>query len=352
MSRPQHFDLSRDDPAAARSAAAAALERGELVVLPTETVYGLAARDDRPAARQRLADVKAGRAQPYSLAVASPEMLADRLAPLPMLARRIAHRWWPGPITQLLPHRDGGLVGVRVPGQAWTRELIALVGVPLLLPSANRPGEPPPIDARQIDPAVLEHVAVVVDGGRAALGESSTVLEPRTWALRIVREGVIGRDDLRRQILPRVLVVCSGNTCRSPIAERLLRRELQRVGGEAWMLPAVMSAGLHAMPGQPATDKSIEALAERGLDLSDHSTSRVDPALLERVDLVLGMTQRHVEQLRGVAAGRALRIELFDPAGRDVEDPFGGSVAEYRSVTAALERMARERAHLLLEACT
>ena len=349
MAPPPRFDLRRDDPAAAREAAAAALERGELVVVPTETVYGLAGREDRPAAHERLEAVKPGRDRPYSLAVASPEMLADRLAPLPRLARRIADRWWPGPVTQLLPLRGGGLVGVRVPGHAWTRELIEHVGVPLLLPSANRPGEPAPRDAASIDPAVIERAAVVVDGGHAALGEASTVLEPRTWVLRLAREGVIGRNDLARQIRPRVLIACSGNTCRSPIAQHLLARELERASAGEWLLPLIESAGLQAMPGLPATDLAIEALAERGLDLSGHVTRPVDEPLLGQVDLAFGLTRRHVEQLRLRAGDRPLQVELFDPEGRDVEDPFGGTPAEYRSVTAALERIARERARLLME---
>jgi len=82
------------------------------------------------------------------------------------------------------------------------------------------------------------------------------------------------------------------------------------------MVPATESAGLQAASGLPATEKSIEALAERGLDLSDHVTRSVEPALLERIDLALGMTRRHVELLAALAAGRPLRVELFDPAGR------------------------------------
>jgi len=349
MPRPTVFDLRRDDPAAARAAAAAALARGQLVVLPTETVYGLAAREDRPEALRRLEALKPGRSGPYSLAVASAEMLADSLATMPRLAVRIAGRWWPGPVTQLLPQRDGSLVGVRVPGQAWTRELIAAVGVPLLLPSANRTGQPAPRDVAEIDPAVVDQAAVVIDGGRSALGEASTVLEARSWVLRLAREGVIGRDDLSRQVMPRVLVVCSGNTCRSPLAERLLARELRRSAGPEWLLPTVESAGLAAEPGHPATDLAIAALAERGLDLSDHLTRAVDRALLDRVDLALCMTRRHLDSLRRQAGERAPRMGLFDPEGHDVEDPFGGTSDEYRGVARALEDMARKQAHQLLE---
>src|SRR5262249_53526246 len=101
MPAPLRFDLSHGDAEGARRAAAAALDRGELVVVPTETVYGLAAREDRPSGRERLDALKGGRISPYSLAVASPEMLRGRLLPPPRTARRIADRWWPGPVTQL-----------------------------------------------------------------------------------------------------------------------------------------------------------------------------------------------------------------------------------------------------------
>ena len=198
MTTPRRIDLSREEPAAALAAAGEALARGELVIVPTETVYGIAAREDRPAALERLARLKAGRRQPYSVAVADPQVLSGRLARLPRSARRIAARWWPGPVTLVLPTLDGGTLGVRVPGHAFVRDLAGEAGAPLLLPSANLPGAPPPRTVAELVPELLEQVALVVDGGRTALGEASTVVRPARSCLHVLREGVVSRADLQR----------------------------------------------------------------------------------------------------------------------------------------------------------
>jgi tRNA threonylcarbamoyl adenosine modification protein (Sua5/YciO/YrdC/YwlC family) len=351
MPAPARFDLSRDDPHAARAAALAALGRGELVVVPTETVYGVAAREDLAAARERLVRLKAGRQRPFSLAVSSLEMLGERLLSVPPTASALMRRWWPGPLTLVLGLRAGGTAGVRVPGHAWTRELIAAAGVPLLLPSANLPDAPAPVEAGALDPGVLEQVAVVVDGGRAALGEASTLVQPLPGGLRVLREGVVSRADLVHHALPRVLVVCSGNTSRSPMAELLLRRALQeRSRAEpALLAPPVASRGLHVRTACPATDEAVLALDEMGLDLGDHEARALEPAEAREATLVLCMTGGHRQAVQAVLGGEAgAQVAGFDPSGEDVEDPFGGPVGEYRVVARRLAHLAGEWALRLL----
>jgi len=355
MPAPARFDLSRDDPRAALAAALAALDRGELVVVPTETVYGVAAREDRPGALARLAELKSGRQRPFSLAVASLDMVAGRLAPVPITAQPLMRRWWPGPLTLVLglspaaaarEHAgsgEHGTIGVRIPGQPWTRALIAAAGVPLLLPSANLPDAPAPVEASALDPAVLAQVAVVIDGGRAALGEASTLVEPLTGGLRVLREGVVSRADLVRHALPRVLVVCSGNTCRSPMAEQFLRRALEdHVRRDpALLAPVVASRGLHVRNPSPATDEAVIALDEMGLDLGNHEARPVDIAELRQASVVLCMTTGHRNAVFAALDGVAgPLVESFDPSGEDVDDPFGGPLSEYRVVARRLAHLA------------
>ncbi len=354
-SRPRVYRLS--DEATSEEAAAAALEAldaGELVVLPTETVYGVGAREDRPAARERLDALKGGRGTaPYSLAVHDVAALADRLAPLGGPARRIAERWWPGPVTQVLPGREdgeaGATLGVRVVGHEWTRALLARCPAPLLLPSANRTGSPAPLDTADLDPGVRDEVAVVVEAGRCALGEASTVVRPRVAGIEVLREGVVSRADLERHALGHVLVVCSGNTCRSPMGSRLLARALARrvetVPG--YLAPPVRSAGTFANHGAPASRGALEALAAMGLELDDHRSEPLAPALLERCDLVLCMTASHRAAVREVLGDRDVPVELFDPDGGEVMDPFGGPLAVYAACARDLAAMADRRAALL-----
>ncbi|MHC5211749.1 MAG: Sua5/YciO/YrdC/YwlC family protein [Planctomycetota bacterium] len=350
MSDPQRFDLQAGHAEAALEVASAALDRGELVVVPTETVYGIAAREDRPAAVERLDTLKTLRRDPYSRAVDRVDRLADRLLPLSLPARRVAERWWPGPITQVLVQRDGELLGVRVPGHPWTRDLIAAAGAPLLLPSANQPGLPAPASVDELAAEVVDAATVIVDGGRAALGQASTVVEPRPYALRLLREGVVSRADLVAHAVPRILITCSGNSCRSPMAEHLLRAALSaRADGPDWLLPSLQSAGTHALSGQCASDHAVTALGELGLDLSEHSSRALTPELVQSVDLVLCMGAGHARAVAMLGLPEPPPVELFDPAGSEVEDPFGGPLEQYRHVAARLRRMADERAAAMLE---
>lgn len=339
---PRLFQLDKDDPGEALAAAVAALRAGELVVVPTETVYGLAALESGAAALDRL---KPGRTAPYSRAVADLELIQDRLAPLPRTARRVAARWWPGPVTQVLEQRHGELLGVRVPGHPWTRALCEQLGAPLLLPSANVPGAPAPESLDEVDPGLLEQVAVAIDGGRCALGEASTVLRADTASLLVLRQGVVSRDDLRRHVRPRVLVLCSGNTCRSPMAAELLRDALQRreAAEPGFIAPEVASAGTHAAAGHPASPNAVDVLAARGLDVSDHRSTPLEPARLAEVDLVLCMTLAHLAAAVQLGRGSAFEVALFDPDGREVDDPFGAPTRIYAAVAADLARMAEAR---------
>ena len=189
------------EPARALAEAAAALRAGGVVLVPTDTVYGLAALS--AAAVEDLFDLK-GRPADRSIAV----LVADRSAAeslaesVPAPLAELVNRHWPGPLTVVLPRRqasgsrlggDAETVGVRCPDHPWLRRLLAEVG-PLAVTSANRHATPTPPEAAQVlaalllDPGTAATIAVAIDGGPCC-GVASTVVAWRDGTLQVLRPG-------------------------------------------------------------------------------------------------------------------------------------------------------------------
>lgn len=177
--------------------AAEIVRAGGLAILPTETVYGVAARADSAGAMSRLHAAK-GRDESKRVAYFAEGIAAIREAGIPVeeIAERLAAAFWPGPLTMVLRNRSGGWDGFRVPDHpvalAWVREL----GVLPAVTSANRSGEPPARTAQEAWMALAPHVELALDAGPAAVGLASTVVRVRDGALEILREGPIGREAL------------------------------------------------------------------------------------------------------------------------------------------------------------
>ncbi len=119
-----------------------------------------------------------------------------------------------------------------------------------------------------------------------------------------------------------ILFVCSGNICRSPMAEAIAR--LHRPGG------AFASAGTWARRGDPATPEAVAAGAEIGADLAGHRSQPLSPALLAEAERVFVMTEEHLRDVAALLPAAAGRAELLDPAGVPVADPYGQSLGDYR----------------------
>ena len=200
--------LHESEPRAAEIAAAL-LRRGELVALPTETVYGLGADGLNPEAVAKIFEAK-GRPQdnPLILHISEPAELDNYCHDIPPAAWALAERFWPGPLTMVLPAKaivpprtTAGLdtVAVRCPQTPITREIIRLAGVPIAAPSANLSGKPSTTTARHVlhDYGIDGPLAAVVDAGPCRVGVESTIVSLAGARPRLLRPGGIGPEALR-----------------------------------------------------------------------------------------------------------------------------------------------------------
>lgn len=326
------------DPDALAADAAARLRRGELVVLPTETVYGLAALPSHASAAAALRRWKqADAAQPFALHIADARDL-QRLAPEPPAAVvRLVERYWPGPLTVVVRGRDGDPTGVRLPAHELTRAVIRAVGEPLWLTCVQRPGEAPQVEPDAVAAAVGDAAQLLVADGPSPLGTPSTVVRATGPRLEILREGILSAADVLHTAAKLVLFVCTGNTCRSPMAEALAQDLTARTLGVARdeVLAhgyAFASAGVSALPGGAASEGSLAAAAELELDLAAHQSRPLDLELLQRADRVYCMGRSHLSTILAEVPDAAGKTQMLRADGLDIGDPYGSDLRVYRRV--------------------
>lgn len=308
------------------------LSKGGIVILPTETVYGIAGRQDYQSSVRRLLEIRRSpENKNLTTAIGDLKQLQRYIKVYAPSTQRIIRKLMPGPITVVFDYED---IGIRFPAHEFTSKVLAKCNFPVVLPSANLSGEEPKVNGNDVIKEFSDKVDIIVDGGTTRYKTPSTVIRSGHGILEELRKGVISFDFIRQVAKITILFVCTGNTCRSPLAEiftksllsqkyKVTMEELEEFGYN------IISCGIATWDELPASNFAIECAKKYNLDLTSHKTKQIDKRIIENADCIYCMSEEHISYILKLWPDSIIKIRKLRSDGENIDDPALLGYKEY-----------------------
>ncbi len=346
MSPMQIYHVDLKDPDLGRIRQLALESRsGKWIVFPTETVYGIGGPMSVTGIQARLAALK-GRpdGKTFSYHISELEMLDMLRVRQTAVFRHLCRCFWPGPVTLVAHNEAGESIGLRFPRHRLAVALIQAAGEPFVASSANPSGAPSPKSAKDVVRGFKTvEECFLIDGGACEFAKDSTVVDLTGETPEMLREGALA-DEVRAEIermkggqfvRKRILVVCTGNSCRSPMAEGLLNDELKKKGlGDTIR---VSSCGIAARNGSKATSEAVLVMKNLEIDISQHRSKPCTREDVNHADLILAMSKEHGDFITNLMPQARSKIRVLN-----VVDPVGMNLLIYEAVLSDINQKIKD----------
>jgi len=322
------LDPKKPDPARIHEIAGQ-LVHGKIIAFPTETVYGLAVSASQQQAIAKLHELKQRpEDKPFTYHIGNLGAL-ERLDVIQgRTLRFLINQFWPGPVTLLALNRKDEKIGLRFPKNEIAVRMINESNDLIVATSANISGGKSPTTAEEVLKIFPNEIDVVIDGGPCEWGEDSTIIDTVSNPPYVVRKGVyadrveqaIEKIKLGRFPRKKILVVCTGNTCRSPMAQGWLEHELHKKGLAEQI--EVSSCGICAREGYSAAMESILTLKNDEIEFDNFKTHLCRREDVLAADLILVMSEEHrkfISDLCPPARDRIIVLGIADPVGMSID---------------------------------
>ena len=347
--------------------AASLVDEGELVAFPTETVYGIACRA-KTDSLARLNNIK-GRdpTKYYTLHIGQKNDVKEYVPTIGLRAEKLIRNAWPGPLTIIfeLDRKDidkqkknlereffkslykNNSIGIRCPDNPIATMLLQSTNSPVVAPSANVAGQPPAVDAEQVLAQLSGKIELLLDAGPCRYKNSSTVVKIGKMGVEILRPGVYSQAQLDEMSAVKFLFVCTGNTCRSPMAEGIFQKYLaEKLQCEVDQLNKIgyktFSAGVMNVAGAPASAEAIAACAAKGVDIKAHRNQELSKGLIEESDFIFAMERMHREKVIALSPESASKCFLL-AGDKGIADPIGHPQEFFNSCADIIETAVKEK---------